>query len=139
MCTAPKSTRVGTTGDPGAGWADLAPGYYEPTPYDRIGDRRVVPVAIIDCAHENAGPNVIADVEAFALMFLTEPVGEPPDENIWAEMLGSSIPATRAAFCTTTRCSTDEVSRPQDHRNRQRASLATTGAASRSNSSPRCR
>jgi len=83
---------------PERGGPTCAPGYYEPTPYDSIGDRRVLPVAIINCAQESAGPNVTADIEAFALMFLTEPVGDGPDQNIWAEMLGVVEPGDESGI-----------------------------------------
>ena len=31
-------------------------------------------------------------------MFLTEPVGEPPDQNIWAEMLGVVDPGDESGI-----------------------------------------
>ena len=63
-------------------------------------DRRILYVAILDClAHNveddnsgNSGPPV--PVTAFAKMFLTEPVSNGPDQDIYAELVGVVEPGT---------------------------------------------
>ncbi len=52
-------------------------------------DRRVLIVAVINCLeHDVHGNTDDVPVVAFAEMFMTEPVGGPPEHDLYAEMLG---------------------------------------------------
>jgi hypothetical protein len=52
-------------------------------------DRRTLIVAVINCMEHNVHGNTDdVPVVAFAEMFMTEPVGDAPDHDLYAEMLG---------------------------------------------------
>ena len=63
-------------------------------------DRRILYLAVLDCAQHNvaddnsgnSGPPV--PVTAFAKLFLTKPVSQGPDQDIYAELVGIVEPGT---------------------------------------------
>jgi Putative Flp pilus-assembly TadE/G-like len=61
-----------------------------PSGYDNpLLDRRVLIVAVINCIEQNIhGNRDDVPVVAFAKMFLTEPAGDSPSSDLYAEMLG---------------------------------------------------
>ncbi len=50
-------------------------------------DRRVLPVAVLNCQNENLSASSVP-VAAFAKVFLTEPMGSGEDDVIWGELIG---------------------------------------------------
>ena len=61
-----------------------------PAGYDNpLLDRRTLIVAVVNCLEHNIHGNTDdVPVVAFAKMFMTEPVGDAPDHDLYAEMLG---------------------------------------------------
>jgi hypothetical protein len=61
-----------------------------PAGYDNpLLDRRTLIVAVVNCIEHNVHGNTDdVPVVAFAKMFMTEPVGDAPDHDLYAEMLG---------------------------------------------------
>lgn len=57
------------------------------SPPAQDSDRRVMPVAVLNCQAENLSASRIP-VAAFAKVFLTEPMGNGQDGVIWGELLG---------------------------------------------------
>jgi Putative Flp pilus-assembly TadE/G-like len=54
-----------------------------------LRDRRVLIVAVVNCVEQNIhGNRDQVPVVAFAKMFMTEPVGDAPDHDLYAEVLG---------------------------------------------------
>ena len=56
-----------------------------PPPSD--ADRRVMPVAVLNCQAENLSASSVP-VAAFAKVFMTEPMGSGQDDVIWGELVG---------------------------------------------------
>lgn len=65
-----------------------------PSPTDieeRINDRRIFTVAVINCVeHGVAGNSSDIPVEHYLAAFMTEPVGDPPQDDLYLEIVGSS-------------------------------------------------
>ena len=58
------------------------------TPPRTDSDRRVMPVAVLNCQAENLTASRVP-VAAFAKVFLTEPMGSGSDDLIWGELVGA--------------------------------------------------
>jgi Flp pilus assembly protein TadG len=58
------------------------------TPPRTDSDRRVMPVAVLNCQAENLSASRIR-VAAFAKVFLTEPMGSGTEDVIWGELVGA--------------------------------------------------
>jgi hypothetical protein len=66
---------------------------YEPSPYHRTGDRRVITVAVVNCIEHGVHGNIDGvPVIAFGQMFMTEPVSPGPDHDFYVEMMGVAEP-----------------------------------------------
>jgi hypothetical protein len=57
------------------------------TPPASDKDRRVMPVAVLNCKSESLSASRVP-VAAFAKVFLTEPMGSGSDNLIWGELVG---------------------------------------------------
>ena len=60
-------------------------------PADRINDRRMFTVAVLNCVqHGVAGNSSNVPVEYYLSAFMTESVASPPDDDLYLEIVGSS-------------------------------------------------
>ncbi len=80
---------VGDNGNPVCYTGTVPP---TPTaPADRINDRRIFTIAVINCNEYGvAGNSSNVPVEYYLSAFMTEAVGDPPNDDLYLEIVGSS-------------------------------------------------